>query len=451
MKASAYIVSIYLGLSIVILALFDGTGGEADSINHYLHAKYAFKHPSLFFNHWAKPLFTLLAAPFAQFGFIGVKLFNVLCSLCSVYYTYQIARKLNLKAAYLAPLFLFLFPLSFLTTFSGLTEPLSAALLTLSIYLSLNNKNWQAALLISFLPFVRSEGLLFMLVFAAFMAFKKEWRVIPYLLVGHLVYSLVGFPHYGDFLWVFNKIPYAHLNSHYGDGRLLHFADQFIYITGVPLLIFFLLGVFRLLFKGRKKNSLHFSFLILLNLLVFYVAHSLFWHLGIFNSMGLKRVFATVTPLIAILALYGFNLILQLKHLRLKQVLHVLSLTYILVFPFTSNPASIAWKEEMNLSTAQSITHEIASYINSSQFEVNRMIYTDPYLGEALRLDPFDHSNRLILSKEILTDLEPGDLIIWDNWHSVVDYHVELDELKNYKRIKAFKHEESNYVLFQVE
>ena len=87
---------LYLGSSIFILLLFTGTGNEADSINHYLFAKYAPEHPNLFFNHWAKPLFTLIASPFAQFGFVGVKIFNVLCGLASSIFIYKICIHLKL-------------------------------------------------------------------------------------------------------------------------------------------------------------------------------------------------------------------------------------------------------------------------------------------------------------------------------------------------------------------
>ncbi len=70
----------YWVISIFIVFYFNGTGNEADSINHFLYAHYAPPHPELYLNHWAKPLFTLLASPFAQFGFIGIKLFNILCA-----------------------------------------------------------------------------------------------------------------------------------------------------------------------------------------------------------------------------------------------------------------------------------------------------------------------------------------------------------------------------------
>jgi len=79
-------------IAIILISLaiiLDGTGGGGDSVFHYMYSKYAIEHPENFFNHWAKPVYTMLSCPFAQFGFIGIKLFNVLMSLISAYFTYK--------------------------------------------------------------------------------------------------------------------------------------------------------------------------------------------------------------------------------------------------------------------------------------------------------------------------------------------------------------------------
>ena len=47
--------------------------------------------------------------------------------------------------------------------------------------------------------------------------------------------------------------------------------------------------------------------LILCGFGAFLIAHSLFWYLGIFNSLGLKRVLIGIMPMMALIVLYGFN------------------------------------------------------------------------------------------------------------------------------------------------
>lgn len=467
----------YWACSLFILFYFNGTGGEADSINHYLHAQYAPQHLELYLNHWAKPVFTLLASPFAQFGFTGIQFFNILCTFGASYFTYKIAQQQAFRFPVLASLFYFVFPISFVTTFSGLTEPLCAFILTWVIFLFHNKSYLSAAFLVSFTPFIRSEGLLFLGVFALFFITKKEWKVLFTLAFGHLFYTLIGTFYYQDILWVFTKIPYAYLSSHYGSGSLFHFAEKLNYLMGIPLLIFFCLGFLRIIITLRKQTI---SLLLISTLfLVFFIAHTLFWYLEIFNSLGLKRVFAAVTPLMAILALTGINLLekIQIKTIRIS--LYSIIILLILFFPFTKNPAAMDW-EDLNLTEAQQNAKEVKDYLESNNIEGERYVYTDPYLSEVLSIDPFDFrvfqtlalNEAPIPLKQIILienfqfkyidensierrivnpEFHKNDIVIWDNWHSVVDYGVNDEHLQSLKLnlLATFEKGKSTYKIYQ--
>lgn len=441
-------------IALFILSYFNGTGKEADSIEHYLYAKFAFQHPHLFLNHWAKPLFTLIASPFAQFGFIGMKVLNSLCGLGAAYYSIKIAKNIGLDYSGLAALFYFIFPLSFLTIYSGLTEPLFAFLLCLCIFLCLQKKFLLAAFLISFSPFIRSEGLIILFVFALFFLMNGSRKAILVLLTGHLIMGIVGAFYYGELWWVFSKIPYASLDSPYGEGKIFHFINQLNGSIGVPLYILFWLGVLKIgvdTIKNRAIKHPTFS-LILLSFLAFLIAHSIFWYFGIFNSMGLRRVFAAVTPLMAIIALVGFNALTSIFLNPIKKGFQILIITIILIFPFTSNPAAVEW-EKLNLSLAQETAKKCIELIPEEEKRNARFIYTDSYLGELLKIDPFDYSQRLILSPEAFELMEKGNILIWDNWHSVVDYGVELEQLQQHPRLKKIgnvRNEKSHYAVFKV-
>ena len=439
----------YWVISIFIVFYFNGTGNEADSINHFLYAHYAPPHPELYLNHWAKPLFTLLASPFAQFGFIGIKLFNILCAYRASYFTFKIVSKLRIKQSILGPVFYFIFPISFVTTFSGLTEPLCAFILIASIYLFQHKKYLTCAFLISVTPFVRSEGLIFLAVLAFFFIYLKNWKAFALLSFGHIVYSLIGYFHYQDILWVFTKIPYAHLSSHYGGGSLFHFAEKLNYLMGIPLLVFFILGTVRIL-VGWKRMRIA-TRLIMILFLSFFIAHSLFWYLEIFNSMSLKRVFAAITPLMAIVALFGFDLFHKILVDPMRKGLMAISLLLIFVFPFTSNPAAVNWND-LNLNDAQVNAKSVANYLQKEEKISNRFIYTDPFLSYTLKVDPFDGQKHQILAQHegvISPTLKSGDLIIWDNWHSVVDYGVTSEMLSNLGFVKEFRQGKSTYKIYR--
>lgn len=447
----------YALIAIFTIFHFNGTGDSGDSIMHYLFAKYAPVHPELFFDHWAKPLYVLLASPFAQFGIIGIKIFNVLIGGFTIYFTFLIAKQLNLKNAILGSVFLIFFPLNFILLFSGLTEPLFALIISIGIYFATKKKYLWASIIVSFLPFIRSEGLIIISVFAFYFIIKKEWKFLPFLFLGHFVYSIAGFFVYEDFLWVFNKIPYSNLDSPYGSGSLFHFINHLISITGVPAYLLFLVGFVSIVLSSlRKKLYIEIRILIFLGFFVFFIAHSLFWYLGIFNSMGLIRVFIGVVPLISIITLIGFNTITENKFLSKKVpkiLVQIIFVAGILIFPFTPNIYAIDWEKDMKLTPSQVVTAQVSDYIQS-KIEYKRLIYNNPYLSEKFDIDHFDKNIRQELNISYMNNIKDNDVIIWDSWYSVVERGISKNTLENNSELtllhEAFdKNEKLIYAVFK--
>ncbi len=426
---------IYAIAATLTIFFFDGTGDSGDSIQHYLFAKFAPQHPDLFFDHCAKPVYVMLASPFAQFGFIGVKIFNAIVSLFTIFFTFKIAQKSNINNAIIGAIILFFSPLCFVLTFSGLTEPLFALFISISVYAILVDRYLISCLLVSFLPFIRSEGLIIIGVFSLYFLLKREWKLIPLLLFGNVVYSILGFFVFNDIFWVFNKIPYAYLSSTYGSGDLSHFIEQLIYVIGVPIYFLFWVGVIIIIWKSIKKRiTTELQILVFLGFFSFFVAHSIFWYLGIFNSMGLKRVLIGVAPLMSIISLIGFNFITEdvFKNKRLpKLISQGLLIAYILIFPFTSNPAAINWERDMNLSKDQQCAIQIADFIDQNMDSNQLFVFAHPYLSEVLKIDYFDSNKRLDLKKGIINNLKAGDIVIWENWFAVVQQGVTKEYLDN--------------------
>ena len=453
-----YILSlIYLICGLIAALLFNGTGDSGDSIFHYQFARFAPQHPELYFNHWAKPLFVLLASPFAQFGFVGIKIFNVINASITLLFSFLVAKKLNLKNILLLPFFFLFTPFYTILIFSGLTEPLFALFLILSIYLLLKNKLLFGAILVSFLPFIRSEGLLIIGVIFIYLLYNKSYKIIPFLFAGHLLYSVLGYFYTNDFFWVFNKIPYNKLSSPYGNGTLLHFTDQFTYLLGPPIYFLLIVGVFSLIWQAISKKSISKThLLILLSFLSFFVAHSLFWYLGIFNSMGLTRVFVAVMPLIVILTLIGFNQIRQLgkgMSWQIGKIAAAIALILVFLFPFTPNHGSVK-KSQFALLPDQILMHEMAA--NLVLTAGSKYLYSHPYAIESIGIDPFDKKKSEFLSTNSLNELKKGDFIIWDNWFSVTEHSISLEMLKQNNQLNQIadyigdlKNSKTQVVVFQ--
>lgn len=154
----------------------------------------------VFLHHWAKPVFVLLSAPFAQFGFSGIEIFNCLCATLTALLTFYTARQLKVRQPYLVFLLLFFAPFYFQLIFSGLTEYLFGLATIAGIYFTSREKHLPALLIVSFLPLMRSEGLLIMGVFGLYYLINRKFKFLPLLLAGQLVYSLAGAHYHGDIL-----------------------------------------------------------------------------------------------------------------------------------------------------------------------------------------------------------------------------------------------------------
>lgn len=441
---------------------FKGTVDSGDSITHFLFAKYSFVHPSFFLHHWAKPLFVLLSSPFAQAGMTGMKIFNSLISTLTLIFTYFTAKKIIKDNSFVSVIFLCFAPLNFTITFSGLTEPLFAFFLIFSFFLYVSEKEKGALILISFLPFIRSEGLILLGVFTFYLIMKRKIRIIPLLLTGHVVYSIAGYFYYHDFLWVFTKIPYAKLSSTYGSGPLLHFINQMIFVIGIPFDIFLYLGIFFIIisfFSGKLRTQIKYYkeklILVYGGFCAFLVAHSLFWYLGIFNSMGLKRVMICVIPLMALIALDGYNFLMQIliKKKIVGVIIGFILITSIVVFPFTGNPAAIKWNKEFSPENDQILMREMTDYIKKN-YSYSMLYYNPPFISLEMGIDHFDTTKRKELP-EIYKDrnIQKNALIIWDSWYAIVENAISLEQLQNDKRFKeekVFELPKVKFVIFSV-
>ncbi|MEI6020119.1 MAG: hypothetical protein WCR21_03245 [Bacteroidota bacterium] len=420
-------------LSAVIIYFFNGTGDVGDSIAHYLFAKWAPYHHELYFDHWAKPVFVLLASPFAQFGFVGMKFFNVIINLCTILLTYKLAEHLGLKNSKLILLILLFSPLYYILTFSGLTEPLFALFVALGLYFVHLKKNFTAFTIISFLPYVRSEGLIIIGVFALYGIYQSHWKYLPFLLLGSFVYGIAGYFVYHDVLWVFTKIPYAKLSSVYGNGTLFHFVDKLVNVCGVPIYGMFWIGFLVMIYHSFKsKSNAYTTVLIWFGFVAFFTAHSLFWYLGIFNSMGLQRVLICMMPMLAIMALYGFNFLtehLLLSNHKQKFYIQAILVVYIVVFPFTANPSAINWNKDMRLTQEQRSLIEMAKCLNAKQIHAAPILYNHHYISEVLNIDHFDERQHLKITKESVNQMKSGDVLIWDNKFCPIETEINCDSI----------------------
>lgn len=432
----------------------DGSYGGGDGIRHYLVSRWSWLHPDLLLYHWGKPFFTLVTSVFSQFGLIGIKLFNAAIGALSSFICYKISRKLGYSHP-LATLILASFsPVYVLCINSGLTEPMFAFMLMLVIYLFLEEKFLVSTALLSFLPFVRSEGNLMFPLFALALILNKKWKLIPFLAFGTIAYSIIGYFHYHDIFWIQTKNPYNGSNFDiYGKGELLHFVKAYKLIFGLPLVslfvagtIYMLIQIFKLKFRIVPNRLLVIEILLIYGpFFTYFIAHSVFWWKGLFGSLGLERSIAGVLPLAGIIGGRGLEWILKplARNVLIQSSIIFALMIWLIIFPFAAKYLPFQLNEE------EKLVKQAAEWYGTSEYKKEKVYYLYPYFMHKLDLDAFD-GNRVgelwglyPAIREWGIDVVPlNTIILWDAHFGANEAYIPLDTMlmdPNFELVKSFR------------
>lgn len=434
-----------------------GISDSGDGVQHYIISRYSFAHPELLLDRWGKPVFTLISSPFSQFGLSGIVAFNILCGLVSSFGCYKIALKLNMPNAWTLPFFICFAPIYFGVMNSGLTEPAFSAFLVICIWLVLEKKYAAAAILASFLPYVRPEASFVLPFFILFFLVRRKLLVIPLLLTGTIIYSIIGYFYVDDIFWIINHDPYNAQNSTaYGSvhGELLHYIKKYDVHLGLPLTILFIAGciaiIIRLakewkLVRTRKNDSEHLSeeyILVYGCLFGVIAAHSIVWWKGIFPTLGLDRYMSVIIPLAGIVCLQGLNLLLlPLKNYNLAaRAILILVLACVTYAPFTS------YFYPFKLSGEQALLKEAADWLETTPHIEEKIYYLHPFLVSVLDADPYD-KNKVgdcwgIDRVKPEQFIPQGSIILWDGHFGPNECNLPVATLMNsphYKLLKVFR------------
>ena len=427
-----------------LLVLFSqSAAGGADNYSHYRIAKYAFQYPPLFLDHWGKPLFTVLTAPLAQFGFKGVQFFNFAAGLLAAFIAYLTARKLQFANAWLAIIFTCFTPIYFIIMLSGLTEILFSLILMASICLFFHKRYLASSILISLIIFSRTEGIVILPFFLIAYWVEKQCKAIPFLLTGFLVFSVAGYFALGDFWWFFTQNPYTGAKDIYGSGELTHFISNSFIINGIPLTVLFALGTLsyvmeHIRFPDKRKQLLPEGILILFIYLGYLAAHSVAWWQGAGGSLGLIRVMAAVMPLAAIISLRGFNMVFDWLPVRAvtQATAKAIVILLVVIVPFRMYDLPVRQDEP------EKIIMKAAEWVKSNGLVANMIYYHHVYFIHLLDLNPFDPDT----CHEKIPDVHDpgalmpeGSLLQWDAQFGPNEGRLPLQALTNNPRFRLLK------------
>ena len=281
---SYYISIIYLG---------EEPYDVGDGLEHFAISKQSWSEPIYFIDHWGKSFFILFSSTFAQFGFESYTLFNVLVFAVTIAFLFSCFKhyKIHGAVSIVAPLIFVSIPDYTFGVIGGMTEPFFGCLLTIMLWASIKEKWWLFAIIASFTPFARSEGALVMFGAPIVLIAFKQWKSLPLLTFGFVVYAIVGKLINDQPMWYFENDPYPAL-SPYGVGKWSDYINTYKQHLGVIMVILSPLIVFGWLVwrQYQKRKTIIISIFFIGIYLGIIAVHSYYWANGLRGSMGLTRI-----------------------------------------------------------------------------------------------------------------------------------------------------------------
>jgi len=447
------------GIVYILLVIFaNGVNGGADTFVHYQMSRYSWIHHELLLNQWGKPVFTVLFSPIAQFGIQAVIWTNLLLIFFEAFLVLKIANQLQLKRSWIAPLLFLTCPVVFDNAVSSLTEIICALFLILFIHWSLKGKFWIGALVLSFMPFARSEGFVILGIAAMFFFFTKRWKYIPMLLAGSLIMNIIGYWCTGFPLWIFDSNPYVHTDiTSYGSGSFFHFFIWSIPVFGIGFLFFLkytwasALGIPNRIsadWNGLEnpedskvfvlKHQVLF-WIVLGSFWGYFAAHTILWWQGMWASLGLLRVMFVVAAPMVLLALIELN-----KFIDTKPKLGKWNSVHVIVFVICgiaigSNTLILgAFGAPVEYGVEEAVLDDMHAWMKAEGITTKGSVFAGhAYVTIALDIDPNDYSktNRL----RYYENAQSGDLIVWDGHYGPNEENTPVEEMNADKTLVLLK------------
>ncbi|MFY0643400.1 MAG: hypothetical protein JXR19_02930 [Bacteroidia bacterium] len=437
-------------VAIKLVLLFfqsEGLQGGMDSYNHYLIAKYSFKHPALLLDYWGKPVYNFIASPFTQFGLAGSVYLNIFCLLGSAYFCFKIAKILGSKIPLLAFFLCLLSPIFLDHTISSLTEPLNAFLLSWTLYLMASNRILAGALLAGFLPFARSEGFIIAAVIGLYLIlFKKNYKAVLFLLLGSVILNFAGWIIEGKPFWIITENPYLKFelsgDNICGSGSFIHYFRWGHVTFGLITCLLLVISIVYAVKDTLAKKANEFILLITTVFIAYFGAHALIWGLGMMGSCGYIRVMTVVAPIAAILAAVAFERFMSVFNKKVHWVVLILLLANAIYAPYKY----YEYRYPVEISQEQKEFTKVYNWLKNSEYSNDVWAYMYPYLSLISDRDPWDKEEHIELWSTSLPYMDKGTIIIWDAHFGQNEGQIApetLMENPEYELIQQFKPEES--------
>lgn len=407
-----------------------------DDSCHYNFNRHFFDTYALSTDAWHRMGRILLFAIPAQFGLIGVQIASSILFLVTIYYSKKILDIKNVKYSEWIILLIGFQPVLFNISYTALAELPAGFLIVLSYYFYIKDKPASAMTAASMIFVFRTEYFYVAGLFFLIYAFKKNFKVLPLIITGPVLWYLYTTIATGNPTQFFHEI-LLHTQLLKIDAGVdwYYYLLHSFKIFGLIQIIFLIFAVVILIIKKQVKDYI----LILIIVFSGIVLHTLLAlkGLNLTCSIGQLRYVAVIGPMLGIVSAYGLNSFLEIIKNKVIRLMTSLILIFILfasgpfVTPF-HNKSGIEKKSEY---ISEFVSKEYPDHVVLSQLHQLANAMDEPYTG-GKTFQKLNETNLVKYEKSI---------IVWCNYMEgspFVDGNVtlkDLEKMPNVKLIKEFK------------
>jgi len=327
-----------------------------DELAHFLYSRFVLNTLPVTVQTWHRPGRLWLFALPAQFGHTFTMFFCVALFLFLLFATYRIAVLMNIRHAAWAVILTGLQPVLFDISYACLAEMPAALVLALSYWAHLKGRSAWSMALASCVFLLRFEMYAFALLMFFVYARRREWRVLPLVLLGPLVWIGSSAVISGDAMAFFGEWSrFSRLGKYVPGIPVMYYMEHLHTIFGIAQALLFAAGVtFIVLAKKSSEFGILF-FAIAINILVNTAAGAEVFHWT--GSIGEFRYVAVVGPFVGILSAYGQSEIFERAKPPWGQLALSVIVFCIVVFncTLTTHPRRWATYEGIVISMTESV------------------------------------------------------------------------------------------------
>jgi hypothetical protein len=269
-----------------------------DEITHTLIARWSWHHPSMILDQWGRVGHTTLYLIPSLGGLTGARIMSLLVSCGTVVLATLLARSFGVRHLWLVPLLLWFQPWFNDLGYTAMTEVPFTLGLTAAVLLCVRRQWSAAALVVGTLPLVRNEGIIYAALLGIVLLAGRRRRQLALLVLPTVVYNLL-------YLAVHQELGsgnFAHADggSLYGRGGWFHYLPGVWHGVGPVVFVLAAAGTVVAVRRGRAA-------LWLLAFPLWFVVHTVIYHLGLYASGGYTLFLLPLAPGAAVVAAIGVD------------------------------------------------------------------------------------------------------------------------------------------------